>query len=49
MREGTLAKLNLDPPALQRTVLCLHVHAVGQVVVKEATVAITKSMKSFLL
>ena len=49
MREGTLARLDIDPPALHRTVLCLHVQAVGQVVVEEAIVAISKSSKSFRL
>ena len=49
MREGTLARLDIDPPALHRTVLCLQVQAVGQVVVEEAIVAITKSSKSFRL
>ena len=49
MREGTLARLDIDPPALHRTVLCLQVQAVGQVEVEEVIVAITKSTKSFRL
>ena len=50
MREGTLARLDIDPPALHRTVLCLQVQAVGQVEeVEEAVVAISKSSKSFRL
>ena len=50
VRLETLPRLDIDPPALHLTVLCLHVQDVGQEEVEEEViVANTKSSKSFRL